>query len=98
MAAADAGAGPLQDDGRGKDRSAAELVALLLPLRSHQTALTKAVGLGDVAREPGRLIIQPKTVRNFNKRLKESNPLSADAADPITAGMSVLTCRPRGRC
>lgn len=70
VAAADAGAGPLQDDGRGKDGSAAELLALLLPLRSDQTALTKAVGLGDVAREPGRLIIQPKTVRNFNKRLK----------------------------
>lgn len=72
MAAADAGAGPLQDDGRGIDRSAAELVALL-PVRSDQTALTKAVGLGDVAREPGRLIIQPKTVRYLNKRLKESN-------------------------
>lgn len=69
VAAADAGAGPLQDDGRGVDRSAAEQVALL-PLRSDQAALTQAVGLGDVARKPGRLIIQPETVRYLNTRLE----------------------------
>lgn len=91
VAAPHAGAGPLQDDGRGVDGSAAELLALLA-LRSDQTALTKAVGLGDVAWEPGRLVIQPKTVRHFNKKRVEA--LSADVAADVT----VLTCRPRGRC
>lgn len=56
VAAADTGAGPLQDDSRGIDRSAAELVAFL-PLGADQTALTQAVGLGDVARKSGRLVI-----------------------------------------
>lgn len=59
VAAAEAGARSLQDDGRSVDRSAAVLVALL-PERSDQTALTQAVRLRDVAGIPGRVVGEPK--------------------------------------
>lgn len=55
VAAADAGAHPLQDDGGSVDRSAAVLVALLT-VRSDQAALTQAVSLRDVAGIPGRVV------------------------------------------
>lgn len=52
-----AGARPLQDDGRGVDRSAAVLLALLAAAAAaQQAALAQAVGLRDVARVPGRVV------------------------------------------
>lgn len=59
MAASYAGAGSLQDDGRGVDRSAAVLVALL-PEETEQTALTQTVGLRDVTGVPGRVVRKPE--------------------------------------
>lgn len=58
VAAADAGARSPQDDRGSVHRRAAVLVALLA-VRSHQAALTQAVGLRDVAGIPGWIIGDP---------------------------------------
>lgn len=70
VAAAEAGARSLQDDGRSVDRSAAVLVALL-PERSDQTALTQAVRLRDVAGIPGRVVGEPK-IKKIKKRMLDA--------------------------
>ncbi len=62
MAAAGAGARPLQDDGGSVDRSAAVLVALPT-VRPDQAALTQAVSLGDVAGIPGRVVGDPEKMK-----------------------------------
>lgn len=59
VAASDAGAGSLQDDGRRVDRSAAVLVALL-PVKAEQTALTQTVCFRDVTGVPGRVVREPE--------------------------------------
>lgn len=58
VAASYTGTRPPQDDGGSVDGDAAVPVALL-PVRSHQTALTQAVGLRDVAGEPAGVIGEP---------------------------------------
>lgn len=67
VAAADAGAHPLEDDGGSVDRSAAVLVALLA-VRAAQAALTQAVRLGDVAGIPGRVVRDPDKQQQQDNR------------------------------
>lgn len=61
VSAGHAGARPLQDDGGGEDQSAAVLLALLLAAGApQQAASAQAVGLRDVAGEPGRVVREPE--------------------------------------